>query len=92
MADYLQRPSLGIVGVRPRDAGVLDELDGRMPARVGHREEAVLRRAAPRHDAVIEHLAHAVRKEVVAHLRIVLLDERVARRRIGEVALPSFRR
>ena len=32
----------------------------------------------------------AIRKKLVRHLRIVALDERVAGRRIGEVAFPSF--
>ena len=62
-----------------------------LPARVGHRADPVCLGVAAVDDAVFLDLGDAVGEQRIGHLGIVLLDQRVARRRIAiEIAVPAL--
>ena len=68
-----------------------EELDRRLPARVRHRQQADVRASPPVDDRRTRASCARRRRAASSPIcGIVLLDERVAGRRIGEIALPAF--
>nr|AIF26930.1 putative nitrate/sulfonate/bicarbonate family ABC transporter substrate-binding protein [uncultured bacterium fosmid pJB190D12_contig I] len=90
--DELECPRARVIDAGPGKSDGLQEIDGGIPARLGHREEPRLHRFAGIDQREVLHLAPAVGEQLVAHLRVVLPDERVAGRGIREVAPPALRR
>src|SRR6476661_1562021 len=90
--DEIERIRAAIVDAGFRETDGAQEVDRRLPPRVRHRQQAELARLATGDDAVFAHLAHAVGEELVAHLRVRLLDQRVPGRRVREIAAPAFGR
>src|SRR4029077_15996429 len=90
LVDEFQRVGFSEVEIRFDDAGAHHLVEEILHARVGHGADAERERIARIDDAVLLHLGDRIGDEVVGHLRVLALEDRVGRLVVAvDVVVPA---